>query len=136
VSGQDSERQQAERKHIFAVNGAVDFLETLRELLQDEKFNVTTTNYVPETFDQIAALDPDLIIVDLAVGQRAGWDLLERLHEEAATRHIPVLVTSTDQRLLDRVKADVARYGKNQFVAKPMNIDELIGTVHEMIGSA
>jgi CheY-like chemotaxis protein len=136
VSGQDSERQQAERKHIFAVNGAVDFLETLRELLQDEKFNVTTTNYVPETFDQIAALDPDLIIVDLAVGQRAGWDLLERLHEEAATRHIPVLVTSTDQRLLDRVKADVARYGENQLVAKPMNIDDLIGTVHEMIGSA
>jgi len=136
VPGQDSEHRQAERKHIFAVNGAVDFLETLRELLQDEKFNVTTTNYVPETFDQIAAVDPDLIIVDLAVGQRAGWDLLERLHAEAATRHIPVLVTSTDQRLLDRVKADVARYGENQFVVKPMNIDDLIGTVHEMIGSA
>jgi two-component system NtrC family sensor kinase len=136
VPGHESERRQAERKHIFAVNGAAEFLEPLRQLFQDEHFNVTTTNYVPHTFDLIAALDPDLIIVDLAVGQRAGWDLLERLHAEAVTREIPVLVTSTDQRLLDRVKADVQRYGERRFVAKPMQLDELLGTVHEMIGSA
>jgi CheY-like chemotaxis protein len=136
MGGHETERRQRKRKHVFAVNGAADFLEVVRHLLQDEHFNVTTTNFVPETFDQIAALTPDLIIVDLAIGVQAGWDLLERLHAEAITRQIPVLVTSTDQRFLDRVKDDVPRYGEKRFVIKPMNIEELLRTVHEMIGSA
>ena len=55
------EQTQMKRQHIFAVNGAPDFLEIVRQLLQEERFNVTTTNFVPETFDQIAALHPALL---------------------------------------------------------------------------
>ena len=70
---------------IIVVNSAPDFLDLLRELLQDENYNVTTTNFVPRTFDQIKALDPDLLVVDLIIGQRAGWDLLEPLQTDALT---------------------------------------------------
>lgn len=51
-----TETEQGRRQHILAVNGDPDFLNILRTLLQDERFNVTTTNYVPRTFAQIAAL--------------------------------------------------------------------------------
>jgi CheY-like chemotaxis protein len=67
-------------------------------LVQDQRFNVTTTTYVPWTFDQIAALHPDLLIVDLALRRQAGWELLERLQVEGLTRLIPVVVTSTETR--------------------------------------
>ena len=40
-----------ERSHIFAVNGSPDFLDILRELFQQEQYNVTTTNFVPGTFE-------------------------------------------------------------------------------------
>ena len=135
--GQTStERRQLQRKHIFAINGAPEFLDVLRDLLQDEQFNVTTTNYLPQTFDQIAAVEPDLIITDLVIGERAGWELLEHLQAEAITRQIPVLVTSTDQHLLDRAQGDAARYGAQRFVVKPLDIDELLQTIHQMIGPA
>ena len=78
-----------ERQHIFAVNGAPDFLDIIRELLQGEDYNVTTTNFVPETFDQIAVLDPALIIIDLIIGERSGKDLLAHIADEAKTREIP-----------------------------------------------
>lgn len=84
-----SEQTQMNRQHIFAINGAVEFLDIMRELLQGEEYNVTTTNFVPDSFDQIASLQPSLIIIDLAVGVQAGWDLLERLGAEASTRDIP-----------------------------------------------
>ena len=106
-----AERRQMGRKHVFVVNGSPAFLDVVRELLQDERYNVTTTNYVPHTFDQIASLAPDLLLVDLATGRRAGWELLERLHAEAATRRVPVLVTSTDPHLLVEAEATAARYG-------------------------
>jgi DNA-binding NarL/FixJ family response regulator len=39
---------------------------------------------VPNSFAQIAVLQPDALIVDIVVGQRVGWDLLERLQAEVA----------------------------------------------------
>jgi DNA-binding response OmpR family regulator len=132
----DAERQQMGRKHIFAVNGATEFLNFVRELFQEEGFNVTTTNYVPHTFDQVAVLQPDLLIVDLALGIQAGWDLLERLQAEAVTRGLPVVVTATDRRLLERAQAQQERYAGHQFFVKPFDIDALLGAVHTLIGTA
>ena len=40
-------REQMARQHVYVVNGSPGFLEVVRELLQDEHYNVTTTNFVP-----------------------------------------------------------------------------------------
>jgi CheY-like chemotaxis protein len=131
-----SEQNQMRRRHVFAVNGHSEFLDAVRALLEEERYNVTTTNFVPRTFDQIAALDPDLLIVDLAVGLQAGWELLERLTLEAQTHDIPVIVVSTNPKYLRDVKADHARFGGQRFIAKPFDVDELLKAVDELIGSA
>jgi hypothetical protein len=57
--GPMEDRSQEQRKHIFAINGAPEFLNIVRDLFQDEGYNVTTTNFVPNSFEQIAALAPD-----------------------------------------------------------------------------
>jgi CheY-like chemotaxis protein len=101
-------RNVARQKHIFAINASPDYLNVLHEGLQEQGFSVTATNFVPKSFDQIVALQPDAVIVDVAVGERSGWDLLERLPAEAATSGIPVLITSTDPRLLDRAREQAA----------------------------
>ncbi len=72
------DRSQEHRKHVFAINGAPEFLDFVRLLFQDEGYNVTTTNFVPRSFDHVAALQPDALIVDLVAGKQAGWELLER----------------------------------------------------------
>lgn len=90
------EGARAGRQHILAINGEPDFLNLIRSLLQDERFNVTTTNFVPESFAMIDALQPALLIVDLVIGERAGWELRGRLHREAGTRGIPVIAVSGD----------------------------------------
>jgi hypothetical protein len=66
------DRRQEGRKHVLAINGSPEFLNIVRELFQEEAYNVTTTNYVPTSFDQIAALQPDVLLVDVAVGRHAG----------------------------------------------------------------
>ena len=131
-----AEREQMGRQHVFVVNGAPEFLGLVRALLQAEAYNVTTTNYLPETFDLIAEAAPDLLVVDLVVGQQAGWDLLERLHAEAVTRGLPVVVTSTDRQLLDRAQTDAARYGAHQVIVKPYDLEELLDAIQQRIGFA
>jgi DNA-binding response OmpR family regulator len=134
--GPVEDRSQEGRKHIFAINGSPDFLNVIRDLFQDEGYNVTTTNYVPNSFDQIAALDPDALIVDIVVGQQVGWELLEQLNAAAATTGIPVLIVSTDPRLLERAQEQAARYGKNRYLIKPFGLDDILAQIREMIGTA
>jgi CheY-like chemotaxis protein len=130
------ERLQTDRQHIFAVDGAPEFLDLVRALFEQERYNVTTTNFVPRTFDQIAVAKPNLLIVDLVLGEVAGWELLEQLHREAATLNIPVILTATNPKLLDWARADVERYGDARAIVKPFEIDDIIQTVLELIGPA
>ncbi len=132
----DAQHLEPGNKHVFVVNGSVMVLDFIRELLQAEHYNVTTTNYVPRTWDQIAALQPNLLMVDLVVGQEVGWDLLEHLQQEANTRDIPVIVFSTDQALLERAEEQKLQYGGQRFLAKPFDIQDLLTMVWELIGPA
>jgi CheY-like chemotaxis protein len=124
------------RQHVFVVNGSPPFLDIMRELLQDERYNVTTTNFVPRTFEQIEALQPALLVIDIVVGEQAGWDLLERLHREASTNRMPVLVVSTDPGLLDRAQEQTERYGGQAYLAKPFDLEEMLRVIQGLIGLA
>lgn len=130
------ESAQMGRKHIFCVNGSSDFLEVLRALFEDERYNVTTTNYVPNTFEQIAALRPDGIILDLEVTHKASWALMEKLTADAATHAIPVIITSTDRQLLDTAAAESLRYGEHVALIKPLDIEALLAEMQRLIGGA
>lgn len=131
-----SEYTRMGRPHILAINGDPDFLNIMRSLLQDERYNVTTTNYVPKSFAQIASLVPALLIIDLMIGERAGWDLLERLHAEAETRGIPVVAVSSEPSLLNRARANGRRYGVRRFLTKPLDLHGLLAAIDELIGQA
>lgn len=75
-------------------------------------------------------------MVDVVVGQQAGWDLLQRLHQDAATTGIPVIVLSTSPQLLARAEAEAARYGNMTYLEKPFDLDDLLGQVERLIGPA
>jgi CheY-like chemotaxis protein len=129
------DRQRAPRKHVFAVNSSPDFLLIIRELLEGEGYAVTTNDFTPNVFTQIVMRQPDALIVDIAPGESTGWDLLRRLHTEAATTGIPLLVTSTSSALLEQVHEQATWYGtKRSFLTKPMDLDDLLAIVREMIG--
>ena len=128
------DRQRTPRQHIFAVNSSPDFLLIVRELLADEGYAVTTSVFEPNVFTRIVMRQPDALIVDVAVGEEVGWDLLRRLHAEPATTGIPVLVTSTSPALLERAREEPWYETDRSYVTKPMDLGELLGTVRRLIG--
>ena len=130
------DRNQVPRRHVFAINTSPEFLNVVRELFQEEGYHVTTTNFAPNSFAQIEALHPDALIVDIAIGQEAGWELLEQLDADADTAGIPVLVVSTASRLLAHAEAHAARYGSHRFLEKPLDLEAMLRTIQEMIGEA
>ena len=128
--------EQMQRQHIFVVNGSADFLDVVRELLQDEHYNVTTTNFVPRTFKQVETAQPSLLIVDLIHGEMAGWDLLAELRHEAATRNIPMILVSTSNQLLEKAEAERVIWGDDRYLLKPFSLNALLQAIQDLIGPA
>lgn len=133
---QSEEFDQLTRKHIFIINGSPEFLNLMRKLFQTQRYNVTTTNFVPNSFGQIESLQPDVLIVDIAQGKRASWELLERLHAQASTAGIPVLVVSIDGALIERARQQTARYGGNAYLEKPFSLEQVLEVIETLIGPA
>jgi DNA-binding response OmpR family regulator len=131
----DESLRQRGRKHVFVVNGSPDFLNMMRELLQDERYNVTTTNFVPSIADMIVAAAPDAVVVDLIAHQLSGWDLLGSLRASDLPSHVPILIVSTSEPALEKARQDPALSG-DRFLLKPAGVEEIITAVGELIGPA
>jgi DNA-binding response OmpR family regulator len=78
-------------------------------------------------------LQPDLVIIDLVIGDSAGFDLLEELTYSVITNGIPIIAVSTTNHLLDYAVENAERYGSHRYRAKPLDINELLGTVNDVL---
>lgn len=135
-SGKHASPEQMQRKHIYVLNGSPEFLDIIRQLLQEENYNVTTTNFVPTSFATIEAARPDLLIVDLVQGEAAGWDLLKALQQGARTRGTPLILISTSPAYLDQARDQHVLVGGDRYLTKPFNLEDLLTAAEELIGKA
>jgi signal transduction histidine kinase/CheY-like chemotaxis protein len=67
---------------------------------------------------------PSLILLDLHLPDRSGWDLLAELKSDEALRHVPVLVVSTDD---DRARA--LALGACEHLVKPVDKERIAAAV-------
>ena len=126
----------APRPHLMLFDASFTIRTIMKELLDDERCHATVSPILPESFAEIAAGQPALLIIDLGFEERLGWELLEQLARETVTRGIPVLVTSTDQRLLDGAEANQGQYGGESWVVKLFEIERIMSEVRRLTATA
>jgi CheY-like chemotaxis protein len=74
---------------------------------------------------------PDLILMDLGLPIIDGWEATRQLKEDAATRHIPIIVLSAHAMTNDRDLALAA--GGNDFDTKPVRFDGLLEKIESLL---
>jgi DNA-binding NtrC family response regulator len=125
---------QERSQHILVISGTADILPLMRGLLR-ERYTITI-NFVPDTFAQIAALDPAVLIVDIAMGEQAGWQAFNRLPVEARKTGIPMLVISTAPSWQSVPKSRRRSTESCVIGAKPASFDGILAPIREMIERA
>lgn len=92
---------------------------------------------VIETTDGPAALDaarrcaPDLALVDVMMDGMDGFEVCERLHADASTAGIPVILVTALTEIADLERGFLA--GALDYVRKPFNPRELLARVHNAL---
>ncbi len=114
-------------KKIVVVDDDPDILDALQMTLEDEGYDVTTTEK-GEYAENLRGTNgnlPDLIILDVLLSGKDGRTICQKLKSQPETRHIPIIMISAHP----NAKQSVKDVGADNFLAKPFDVNELLALV-------
>jgi CheY-like chemotaxis protein len=121
---------------IAVINDDTVFLTLMGELLADEGYRTTVMRSTDDAYQRVRAEKPDLVVLDIRIGhEERGWAVLELLRLDPLTAAIPVIICSTDGRLLAD-KADKLMALRCVPLEKPFNVSDLLNLVRNAIDSS
>ncbi|MBV9329296.1 MAG: response regulator [Chloroflexi bacterium] len=116
----------------LVVDDDVFVVSALAELLDDDGFDVLTATNGFSALRHAIAARPTVILLDVALPERSGTELVTDLRADPATRDVAiVLVTGFADQLSEAQVADV-----DGVVAKPFDAGDLLATIQHAIQSA
>ncbi|MDP4008582.1 MAG: response regulator [Candidatus Peregrinibacteria bacterium] len=101
-----------------------------RTRLEQEDYTIIAANNGIDAVEKIIAEQPDLILLDLLIPQKNGFDVLEELKANSTTQNIPVIILSNLGQESDVEKG--MKLGAIDFLIKAnFSIDEVTGKIKE-----
>jgi two-component system, chemotaxis family, response regulator PixH len=107
--------------------------EVFMRYLQAGGISVLTARSAEEAFERVKKNQFDVIILDVILPDRSGFEICRELKAEAETRKIPVIICSTKGTEMDKFWG--MKQGADAYLSKPINQEELIQTVNQLIKS-
>ncbi len=101
-----------------------------RQYLEESGIEVVAYNGQEDIITQVIKERPDIILLDIILPQKDGWEILAELKTTAETRIIPIVMVSilSEKNLAYKLKAD-------EYLIKPVGQEELISTIQRLISA-
>jgi len=123
---------EGERRTILVVDDKEFNRQLLSDLLTPAGFTVETAENGDTAVRKAVETAPDIIIMDLFMPVKNGFEAVRELKERNDTRHIPVIAISASVNEEFRDKSIKA--GFIDFIPKPVDTDKLFSMIEEFLG--
>ena len=124
-------------KRILVVDDRNELLHLMRRVLEDEQYQVSIHQDGKDAFMQVKSMLPDLLILDLKLGDMSGKDILKQVKSDLATAEVPVIVYTAAVLEADEVtrliNGDPQFYRAVCLLRKPFELDTLLNKVEELL---
>jgi DNA-binding response OmpR family regulator len=116
---------------ILLVDDEVSLVKMVGKRLQLGGFEVIEAVDGEEALAKASAERPDLIILDLMLPKVTGFEVCKRLKQDAAMRHIPIVIFTA--RAQEKDEQLLMSYGADAYIRKPFRADELFSTIRKLL---
>lgn len=93
--------------------------------------NVLTASSAEEAFERVQNYQFDVIILDVILPGRNGFEICRELKKKELSREIPIILCSTKGSEMDKFWG--MKQGADAYLAKPIDQDEFIQTVKQFL---
>jgi CheY-like chemotaxis protein len=118
---------------VLLVEDDRDVRASTTESLEDEGFTVVGAETVDEGLDRLRqGMSPAVILLDLMMPVRNGWDFRREQLADPALRHIPVVIITASGIGVESIRKDM---GDVELVAKPYSSQSLVQAIGRALAS-
>lgn len=113
---------------IICIDDDANILKLYKEYLNDNNFNVLCLNGTEDVVQIITEAKPDLVILDIIMPNKDGWEILAEIKTNTVAKNIPVIMVSVlnEKSLAYKMYAD-------EYLVKPITQEELVSAVKKVL---
>jgi CheY-like chemotaxis protein len=112
---------------VAIVEDQAAIAELLHDVLEDAGYAPVIINSSVTAVAEIAESGAQIVLLDIMMPRKNGWEVLDELRAESVTRDLPVVLTSA---VYDRIgRRPLPFGGPIRFASKPFDVTELIDTI-------
>lgn len=117
-------------KRVLLIEDEPNIIQAISFILSRDGWRVDTHADGATAVAEVARRDPDVVILDVMLPNKSGFDVLQDLRANPETEALPVLMLTARGQSRDRELAE--RYGASQFMTKPFSNAEVLDSVREL----
>lgn len=118
-------------KRIFCVEDDANIRELIEYTLKQAGFEAQGFECAADFFAALGGAEPDLVILDIMLPDKDGFEILKELKENKKTEDIPVIFLTAKSDRLDPVKG--LDSGADDYIKKPFDILELVSRINAVL---
>lgn len=116
---------------VLVVEDEGDVAEVLSHSLRREGYRVLTASEAAEGLAVMLSERPDIVLLDVMMPGITGWEMLERMRQDDATRRIPVIMVTVLEE--PRFVEKAAEYDAAGYIQKPFRPEEVLRTIRSVL---
>ncbi len=118
---------------VLVADDELDIRFLVKTILEKNGYEVLLARDGAEALQKARSEVPDLILLDVMMPERSGWEVCRILKSQDNTRHIPIVMFSALSVILDNhdVQQQAKEVGADDYLPKPFNATELINMVRK-----
>ena len=117
---------------ILIAEDEPSILESLDFILRRAGWSIESVTDGEAALTVLRRLKPRVVVLDVMLPKRSGFEVLKQIRADAATRDLPVLILTAKGQVQDRRTAE--ELGADSFVTKPYANAEVVGAVRRLLG--
>jgi DNA-binding response OmpR family regulator len=118
-------------KRVLLIEDEPNIIEAISFILSRDGWTVHTHEDGTSAMAKVLALPPDMIILDVMLPGRSGFDILRDLRDNEVTKATPVMMLTARGQDKDRELA--MRLGASLFMTKPFSNEEVRNHVRNLM---
>lgn len=118
-------------KSILVVEDEPNIVLSLQFLMKKAGFDVRIARDGEEALAEVAQRAPDLILLDVMIPKRDGYDVCQTIRADPGLRNVYIIMLTAKGREVDREKG--LALGANDYVTKPFSTRDLTEKVKQIL---